>query len=255
MPDKEAGLYKGFTVSIALIAAFFSVGMLIGATLINTMLLPREMVIWTRSLYGIIVICILSVAAAAALLGFIYFFVSGLKKRLNEALSRLELLALSDELTGLYNRRYIIQRFGEEFARSKRAENDLGCILIDLDRFRSVNDDCGHVCGDEVLKKFSNLARTCLRVYDIVGRIGGEEFIVLLPRADREHVKAIAERIRECMEKHLVLDCGSRSVGVTISLGCTNRGDEDDSMDSMYRRADEALCMAKENGRNRVEAP
>jgi diguanylate cyclase (GGDEF)-like protein len=188
------------------------------------------------------------IAATGTLLGLIYFFTSRLIKKLAEARQTIEKIAITDELTGLFNRRHLLSRFVEEFEKARRLGADLGCIIADIDHFKSVNDTHGHLTGDEVLKEVSNRIKDSTRIYDVLGRYGGEEFLILLPDSDLEHAWHFAERVRMHVKTG-----GKTGHQVTISLGVTSLQQGDQSIDDMIKRADEALYKAKNAGRDRVE--
>jgi two-component system chemotaxis response regulator CheY len=165
-------------------------------------------------------------------------------------------LANTDYLTGVMNRRAFMDRFESEANRCIRNGRSLSIILMDIDHFKSVNDCHGHQTGDRVLKRFAAVISGYSRTYDIVGRYGGEEFIVCLPETDLDAAVNIAERMRENVE---ALDVGSadnpREVfKVTASFGVvTGMLKKIHEAESLINRADAALYRAKENGRNRVE--
>ncbi len=182
------------------------------------------------------------------LLGLIYHFTARLIRRLSEARRKIEHIAITDELTGLYNRRHILNRFTEEFKKGKRLQTDLRCIIIDIDHFKSVNDRFGHLRGDDVLKGISLQFRDMVRAYDIVGRYGGEEFLIVLPDTYLEQAWNFAERTRM-----KVREAAMAGVAVTISLGVTSIQESDNSIDDLIKRADDALYAAKNAGRDRVE--
>jgi diguanylate cyclase (GGDEF)-like protein len=169
-------------------------------------------------------------------------------KKLAEARHRIENIAITDDLTGIFNRRHILSRFTEEFEKVKRLKTNLSCILADIDLFTSVNDTHGHLAGDEVLKEISHRIRNTVRAYDIVGRYGGEEFLILLPDTSLEDAKYLAERIRIHVRDNPIIR--SR---ITISLGVTAMQAQDQSVDDIIKRADEHLYRAKKSGRDRVE--
>lgn len=192
--------------------------------------------------------------AALFLLGPLFFFTSRLIKKTSEIQQRFEHLAITDELTGIFNRRHIMLRFKEEFERARRLDNNLGCIMIDLDRFKSINDEFGHLVGDEVLREISLRIKNSIRIYDILGRYGGEEFLIVLPDTDFNHTIGLAERIRESVKDDIFLagDMPLR-IHVTISAGITRMTGSDSSIDDILKRADDGLYKAKVNGRDRVE--
>ncbi len=174
-----------------------------------------------------------------------------LVKRLNEAQTHLRHMAVTDELTGLRNRRYIVERLEEEFQRSKRTGRPLGLIMLDIDYFKQVNDEFGHIFGDVVLRVIAARIRTSLRKQDLVGRVGGEEFLVVCPDSSLEETVVVAERIRTIINGEEIGD-GINQVKVALSAGVTMLNAKDKSADKVFSRADTALYKAKEEGRNRV---
>lgn len=171
----------------------------------------------------------------------------------NQKLREQELhrLATSDALTGLANRRHFMERLEQERARTERFGTRCGLMMVDLDHFKQVNDHFGHATGDRVLKAFAETATTQLRQVDIIGRIGGEEFAVLLPGTDLEGAKILAERLR------LAVACirfdDIEALEVTTSIGVTVIAAADSEVDAPLSRADKAVYAAKHNGRNRTE--
>jgi diguanylate cyclase (GGDEF)-like protein/PAS domain S-box-containing protein len=174
-----------------------------------------------------------------------------LVKRLNEAQTHLKHMAITDELTGLRNRRYIIERLEEEFQRSKRSGRPLGLIMLDIDHFKQINDAHGHLFGDIVLRVIASRIKSILRKHDLVGRVGGEEFLVVCPDSSPEDTVVVAERIRKIINGETIGD-GVDQVRVALSAGVTMRTAGDVSADGIFSRADTALYKAKEEGRNRV---
>ena len=172
--------------------------------------------------------------------------------RLSRALDGLREQAMTDPLTGLYNRRYMWEFLQREWIRSKRKEIPLAVIMIDLDYFKRVNDTFGHQAGDFVLTAISGLLRTHIRSSDIVCRHGGEEFALVLPEATLESVRRRAEDIQAAI-KRLDLSYDNMPLGrVTASLGVALFPDNADGPDSVLRAADEALYAAKGAGRDRI---
>jgi diguanylate cyclase (GGDEF)-like protein/PAS domain S-box-containing protein len=174
-----------------------------------------------------------------------------LVKRLNEAQTHLRHMAVTDELTGLRNRRYIVERLEEEFQRARRTGRPLGLIMLDVDLFKQVNDAFGHLFGDVVLRVIAARIRSILRKHDLVGRVGGEEFLVICPDSSLDDTVVVAERIRNSINKEEIGD-GVNKVRVALSAGVTMMDAKDDSSDKVFSRADTALYKAKEEGRNRV---
>lgn len=164
----------------------------------------------------------------------------------------LERQAHSDYLTGLENRRHFLSLAENELARTLRYSRQLSIVMLDVDHFKHVNDTYGHKVGDLVLKKLAELCRATLRDVDIVGRIGGEEFAVLLPETGSEHAKEAAERLRaEIASAQVKLDSGL-PLRFTVSLGVTTLCENEANIDILLDQADQALYRAKNEGRNRV---
>jgi diguanylate cyclase (GGDEF)-like protein len=159
----------------------------------------------------------------------------------------LERLAITDELTGLINRRGGEATIGNEIARAKRHRTPLTCVLIDIDRFKQVNDTFGHQVGDQVLRELSALFKRTLRTYDTVVRWGGEEFLLILPGVSLEDAQRLADRIRRAVEAIEFPGAGR----VTLSAGAAGLG-LDYSFDEMLATADRRLYQAKSSGRNCV---
>ncbi|MCB2154274.1 GGDEF domain-containing protein [bacterium] len=160
-------------------------------------------------------------------------------------------MALHDALTGVFKREYFFSEFHREFDRSKRHERPLSLLMIDVDHFKLVNDECGHLCGDSALRMVANLIRASLREGDICGRYGGEEFAILLPETTEEGAVNAAERIREIIEKH-DFDLGKDiHRHITVSIGVTTLHEDHNDKLEMLEEADKALYQAKAMGRNR----
>ncbi len=174
-----------------------------------------------------------------------------LQTELVAAREALRIQATHDGLTGLLNRAATLDTLHRELSRTAREEAVLGLLMIDIDHFKRVNDTYGHMVGDEVLRACARRIRASVRRYDAAGRVGGEEFLVILPGADRETVKAVAERIRE----HIggaPIETETLHLNVTASLGGTTLQGRGVSADELIGAADRALYRAKEEGRNRV---
>jgi len=173
------------------------------------------------------------------------------QRQLEEALRHTEHLAMHDELTGVYNRRYLEQRLNGEVQRAQRYGAALSICLFDLDRFKEVNDALGHAAGDDVLVAFTRLASTLLRESDCLGRWGGEEFIVLMPETDFAPARGACQRLCAA-QRELRLPQLPHGYSVTVSAGvATYRPGE--SANVLLQRADTALYRAKVGGRDRVE--
>lgn len=169
---------------------------------------------------------------------------------LNEKLHN---LATMDELTGVYNRRFFQENLKILFRSSRNSNRELCCLLLDLDKFKDVNDNLGHVFGDHVLREFGRLLRKNCRSEDIVARYGGEEFIVLMPQTTLQAASTEAEKLRIVVEGNTYDHAGS-SVRITCSIGLASLSDhKPQSGERLTSMADSALYRAKTAGRNRVE--
>ena len=161
-------------------------------------------------------------------------------------------LATTDSLTGISNRRALINAGEREFYRQSRYKNPLSVLMIDVDKFKNINDSQGHPVGDKVIRNVAEIMTSSVRTQDIVGRVGGEEFVALLPETDLEGATAIAERLRSTVENSNVLNENGKAVRFTISIGIATTRLEDQSFEQLLGRADKGLYKAKESGRNRV---
>ncbi len=166
-------------------------------------------------------------------------------------ISRLERLAVTDELTGLNNYRYFSDRLSYEFRRAQRYGVQLSCIMLDLDYFKSINDTYGHRTGDKVLQALAEMYRQSTREVDIVARYGGEEFVVLLPNTGREGARACAEKMRRAIGDKPI-SVGAVKVHISASLGASTIAEGMKDEEELLRQADTALLIAKQRGRNRV---
>lgn len=171
---------------------------------------------------------------------------------------RLQLLGLTDPLTGVNNRRYFERRLHEEVTRAKRHDMPLTCMFVDIDKFKRINDSHGHQAGDEVLRSVAAIIKAQLRGSDIIARYGGEEFVILLPHTAIRHACDIAERIRARVAARLHQPAAGVNLLVTVSIGVSTlpEGAADAEIESLSAHlvgeADKALYQAKESGRNRV---
>ncbi|MBF0218759.1 MAG: diguanylate cyclase [Gammaproteobacteria bacterium] len=167
----------------------------------------------------------------------------------------LEQLARMDSLTALYNRRYFVELATQELRRSVRHIRTLSLLMLDLDHFKRVNDTYGHFSGDVVLKGAAETLRRMVRQTDLIGRLGGEEFALILPETGEQEAKDLAQRICEAMVAREFSDMeGARYFHVSCSIGVTSTlPDAETQLEHLLKLADDALYLAKENGRNRVE--
>lgn len=183
-------------------------------------------------------------------LGRVWFFRDiSERKRVELALQE---LAWRDPLTGTMNRGHFLERAAEEQVRAQRYNSPLAILMIDLDHFKKINDQYGHAAGDKVLVTACERWSAVLRSVDLLGRIGGEEFAILLPNSDREATWTVAERLRACVADEPVVIEG-QEIRCTVSGGMALVGAGDKCIDDALHRADDALYRAKGNGRNRME--
>lgn len=164
---------------------------------------------------------------------------------------KLHLMAMTDELTGVYNRRYFMMKGTEELYRAKRYQSSFSLLMIDVDYFKSINDTYGHDIGDQVLKYLTNLLQQNLRKTDILGRLGGEEFGILLINTNTNQALIFAERLRQIIEENS-FHIKQQLFPITISIGLSSFTPELTNLDQLLKKADLALYQAKENGRNCV---
>ena len=172
--------------------------------------------------------------------------------KLAAANRKLETMAMTDALTGLPNRRSALNRLKDEVSGSRRHKTPLSCIMIDIDHFKLINDSYGHAIGDRVLKKFADIFSSTARSYDMVSRIGGEEFLVICARSTLAESRQLAERLRQAINS-LRLHLDGNTIRATISLGIASWQEDMVSGEEMTKMADRALYRAKQQGRNRVE--
>lgn len=161
---------------------------------------------------------------------------------------KLNKMAFFDQLTGLYNRHFLIDMATKKVARALRHQYDLWVLMIDIDHFKQVNDTYGHPMGDAILKQVAEVLALENRSEDIAARFGGEEFVVIFDPCNRENALLKAERLLNKIN-HL----NPHNITVTVSIGMAKLLDEDANFECLLKRADEALYRAKENGRNRIE--
>lgn len=172
--------------------------------------------------------------------------------QLEASRQRIAELAVTDGLTGCYNRRHFMERAELELLRSRRHGHPLALVLLDADDFKQVNDTHGHQCGDQLLREMALQCRASLRSTDVLARFGGEELVVLLPQTDLAGALAIAERIRHQVQA-LTMRWQGEAVAATVSLGVASLHAGHAGIDALIRDADLALYEAKRAGRNRVQ--
>lgn len=172
-------------------------------------------------------------------------------KQINYMYSRTKYLSLTDELTNLGNRRSFDNEYNKEFARAKRYKNNLTLVIFDIDYFKKVNDTYGHQCGDYVLKNIATIALQTFRQTDMVFRIGGEEFCVILTETDLEQARIPLERFRKTIET-LDLVYNNEPINITVSIGACYFNDFDITEEKLFKNTDKALYEAKNTGRNKT---
>lgn len=201
----------------------------------------------------------LEILIAAGTLAAVLFFVIRLRRQLSLVRAELEQAATRDALTGLYNRRYILERFAQEEAECRRTGKPLACALVDADDFKAINDHFGHAAGDAALRIIAENLVSGIREYDIPGRFGGEEFIILFPGVRARDARNACDRIRTSVETS-PRPRGLEAARITVSMGiadmhCSREDSETrDGLDQLLSRADEALYRAKSAGKNRCES-
>jgi len=178
-----------------------------------------------------------------------------LQERLRSNYQRSLSLALTDELTGLYNRRYLFAHLNEVLGRMPDLGGETAVMLFDIDHFKLVNDRYGHPAGDDVLRELAGRAIRQVRSVDLVGRLGGEEFVVVMPETSLSGAVVVAERFRLAVaDEPFILQENTDKLSVTVSIGIAVTGAAEETQDSLLKRADEALYAAKNGGRNRTVA-
>jgi two-component system cell cycle response regulator len=164
-------------------------------------------------------------------------------------------MAITDQLTGLHNRRYMSRHLDTLIAGAEKSGKPIAFLIMDIDYFKSVNDNCGHDIGDEVLREFASRIAANVRGIDLACRYGGEEFVVVMPDTDVAFAYAVAERLRKSVETTpFLISRDPGRLNITISIGIAGSEGTNDSAEALLHRADQALYRAKRDGRNRVVA-
>jgi diguanylate cyclase (GGDEF)-like protein len=185
--------------------------------------------------------------------GYIVFQGIMFEKERNRMARKLKNLASTDPLTGALNRRHFWRTADMELHRHHRYFRELAMLVMDIDHFKRINDTFGHPTGDKVLRELVKSCVKNLRKSDIFGRIGGEEFAVLLVETQAEASVEVADRLRQQLAAIQTIVDGGIPINFTVSIGVTHARREDESLDDLIKRADAALDQAKSKGRNRVE--
>jgi len=183
----------------------------------------------------------------------VYIYQSKLDEA-SETMETLEKLSQRDGLTGVYNRRHVEKELGAKFKEAREGGKDLSMMIIDLDHFKNINDTRGHLAGDEVLRKLGHLLLSDMRKEDIVGRYGGEEFIVVMPNTQMGSALGIAEKLRKAIENMPVV-YENEPIPITASIGLSQFRPEMLDYKEIIKESDDGLYKAKEGGRNCVVCP
>ncbi|HYR05814.1 MAG TPA: sensor domain-containing diguanylate cyclase [Gallionella sp.] len=181
-------------------------------------------------------------------------FIEGMARDVSEHKrmeNQLITLTRTDSLTGIYNRGHFMERAGEVIRMMRRYQRPASMMIMDLDHFKKINDKYGHISGDVALKIFTDVCQQEIREPDIFGRLGGEEFGLMLPETTIQHAQVLAERIRKAVAAAEV-PLGDRKIGITVSIGLVEVSPEDSSLSTVLHRADLAMYQAKTRGRNQV---
>lgn len=165
--------------------------------------------------------------------------------------SKLQAMAITDGLTQVASRRFCLERLGEELERSKKFSYAFSVLMLDVDMFKGCNDTFGHLVGDAVLREVAKSIKENLRLIDLVGRYGGEEFLIILAETDKEGAKFAAERIRQAVESKKV-HAYDEDLHVTVSIGVASFPADAGTPQALIEKSDAALYLAKQSGRNRV---
>ena len=198
---------------------------------------------------------------------FILIGISGLKKLFNvleEQNEKLEKISKVDHLTGVFNRLEIESRITQEIKRSQRTNDPIAFLLLDIDHFKNINDTYGHPVGDKVLKSLTKFCVSELRVIDVLGRVGGEEFLIMLPNTDESEAYRVAERIRSGVAELICDQVNHEPVHIQVSIGISIYDPAEEfnnllgeaphqTMKKYSRRADLAMYQAKQAGRNQTK--
>jgi len=160
-------------------------------------------------------------------------------------------MTIVDGLTQIHNKRYLFEALEKELIRARRYERELSLAIFDIDFFKRINDQFGHLAGDHVLRELARVVQDRIRRDEVFARYGGEEFVIVLPETGLSGALALAENLRQRVESHIFMFQGER-IPVTISVGCSQLSKDDRTGPDVIQRADEKLYEAKRGGRNRV---
>lgn len=245
---------KGFTVKIVetYVPIKNDIGQVVGAFEVYLLIDKYEQALRRGQLLTTLIMAVVLFGAFAVS----HRIIGQSVRQVRDAHGLLQQVAITDGLTGVANHGYLVLRGREEFDRAKRSysangEKGLGCILLDLDHFKQINDRYGHLVGDQVLKSFVQRVQAVLRPYDLLGRYGGEEFMVLIPETSARETCLVAQRILEGTRRQ-PFETDAGPLTVTSSAGANVSLENDSCFEELLKRADDYLYQAKHNGRDRV---
>ena len=241
----------GYTMSFVLVA-LFAVRVRPVAIVNLALLLLTVLVLLLKGVSLLILENSLFFSVAGLVVGCaVAFQLESIYRRSFRLQERLEMESRTDPLTGILNRRALCEEATRRLEESERLSLPMSVLALDLDHFKHINDRYGHPIGDDILKNFVALVQPALRPYDLLGRMGGEEFVVVLPQTVLEEARGVAERIRQTVEDQLRSSLNSEA-RCTVSIGVAEHWEAEASMDDLFKAADDALYDAKSGGRNRV---
>ncbi len=252
-----------YPMAVVFGALRFSARRLLGITIVALLAHALMLTVWQINHPGVdgmgslldfvaLAIVLPCFAAVCAFVNSLRTRLSDSNSKLTEALARIERIAVRDELTGLYNRRFLMDFLAREVDRVRRSGGGYAVCMIDIDHFKDINDKFGHGAGDAVLRHFASVVERAMRSIDVLGRLGGEEFLVVLPDASIAGARNCAERIRQAVEGSVFPGLPS-DYHVTVTAGVVWSGPREMTTD-LLARADAALYSGKAAGRNRVVA-